>query len=153
MTYAWSDADGWQVVATFEESRRPIDIGLDGIRHALADVEFTNKDPEPFLVWPRQFAKGTLTATFRTTTGMKSLFAWVDEAVRVRQTATVDRLAAELGIPVCVARSHFDGVQDVLEQAGIGDGYGCLTIPQPVRPPVQAAIPVSHRRAPRETAP
>lgn len=130
----------WRALMPAEEHRQPIEIGLDGIRHALTDMEFTSRDPEPAFVWPRQHGKTalTLTATFHQTDGMRDLFAWVDECVRSRQAATVRRLAAELGIHAYVARRDFDAVQDVLEQAGIGDGYGNLTVPQPVRPPVPA---------------
>lgn len=143
MVYAWSDTDGWQELAdvaraAFGEHRRPIDIGLDGIHHALTDVQLTSKNPETAFVWRRQHGKSALTleATFHRTDGLRDLFAWVDAHVHARQQTTVDRLAAELDISAYVARRHFDAVQDVLEQVGVGDGYGGLTLTQPVRPPV-----------------
>lgn len=145
MVYAWSDADGWQELAdvaraAFGEHRRPIEIGLDGMRHALTDVAFTARDREPAFAWPSRHGKGALTfeATFHQTDGLRDLFAWVDAHVHARQQTTVARLADELGISAYVARRQFDAVQDLLEQAGIGDGYGRLTIPQPVRPTVPA---------------
>lgn len=128
----------WRALAPTEGHRRPIEIGLDGIRHALTGVQFTSEDLEPAFVWPRQSGKSafTIEATFQQTDAMKSLFAWVDAHVRARQQATVARLADELGWSEPLVRRQFDAVQDVLEAAGIGDGYGGLTIPQPVRPPV-----------------
>lgn len=132
-------ADAASVAA--EESRSPIEIGLDGIRHALTDVQFTSMDQGPPFVWQHgesTLPPFTLTATFQPSNGVRGLCAWVDEHIRVRRASTVDRLAADLGISSYVARRHFDAVQDVLEQAGVGDGYGRLTLRQPVRPPVQA---------------
>ncbi len=119
-------------------SRRAVETGLEGMEYALTDVQFTSEAPEPAFAWTHWPGKSALTleTTFRPSDGVRELFAWVDEHIRVRQAATVDRLAAELGIPAHVARQHFDAVQHLLEETGVGDGYGDLTIPQPVRPPV-----------------
>lgn len=143
MVYSWSDEDGWQELAdvarvAFGEHHRPVETGHDRIRRALTDVGYAIEDLEPALVWPRQYGKKafTLTATFSPSRGIRDLFAWVDEHVRTRQAVTVDRLAHELGITTDAARRHFDAVQDVLYAAGLVDGYGGLTVPQPVRAPV-----------------
>ncbi|WP_157876773.1 hypothetical protein, partial [Streptomyces graminilatus] len=125
----------WRALIPGEEHRQPIKGALDGIRHALTDMEFTSKDPEPAFVWPRQHGKSALTieATFQQTDAMKSLFAWADAHVRGRQQAMVARLADEFDRPRFLVRRQFYAVQHVLEAAGIGDGYGNLTVPQPVR--------------------
>ncbi|WP_157876880.1 hypothetical protein, partial [Streptomyces graminilatus] len=70
------------------------------------------------------------------TDALESLFAWGDAHVRGGQQAMVARLADEFDRPRFLVRRQFYAVQHVLEAAGIGDGYGNLTVPQPVRPPV-----------------
>ncbi|CAL9598590.1 hypothetical protein [Streptomyces sp. enrichment culture] len=47
------------------------------------------------------------------------------------------RLADDLGRWEPHVRLEWHQVQQVLEDAGIADGYGRLTIPQPVRPPIE----------------
>ena len=127
-----------RALAPAEDVRQRIETWLENLRYALTDVTFTSEDLEPSFVWPHQQGKSsfTVTAMFPPSDGIRDLFAWVDEHVRVRQAATVDRLAAELGISAYVAGRHFDAVQQLLEEAGVGDGYGRLTLTQPVRPPV-----------------
>lgn len=113
----------------------------------LVGVDFGYEPAEAVVVWPRQSESGkrvvalALEAAFQQTEAVKGLFAWVDAHVRARQDSTVSRLADELGRPPSLVRRQFDAVQDVLEAAGIGDGYGRLTVPQPVRLPVQAPAP------------
>lgn len=106
---------------------------VDGI----VGVDFGHEPSVPVVAWPRPYGKRVvalaLEATFHQTNVMKGLFAWVDAHVRARQEATVVRLADELGWPEPLIRRQLDAVQHVLEAAGVGDGDGNLTVPQPVR--------------------
>ncbi|WP_405909586.1 hypothetical protein OG742_37290 [Streptomyces sp. NBC_00828] len=113
-----------------EEYRSAIEIGVEGVRQALADA------PQAYFDWPRQYGKRELTVEYTPYDGTRSLFGWVDAHVRARRASTVDRIADELGLPTHLARHQFEGVQRVLEDTGIADGYGLLTVPQPVREPI-----------------
>ncbi|WP_405925450.1 hypothetical protein [Streptomyces sp. NBC_00035] len=134
---------GWEGLAgitrvAFEEYRSPIEIGIDGIRQALAaDIP---DPPTAYFNWPRQYGKGALTTEFVfdgpnadvARAHFEALFALAHAA----QEQRLDRLSRELGIPPSLARHQFEGIQRVLERTGIADGYGNLTVPQPVRPPI-----------------
>lgn len=97
------------------------------------------------LDWPRKHGRKNLAAhTFKTQLTAvldEVLFTGVSEHVRARQDATVRRLARDLRTTPARARADFDAVQRVLEAAGIGDGYGRLTTPQPVREPIHPPDP------------
>jgi hypothetical protein len=88
------------------------------------------------LTWPRQHGKarlrGELEVTFQPTEQMRRAFAQIEQ----RRTRRLRRLARDLSLPLVLVRSRFNAVGQVLEAAGVGDGYGGLTIPQPVRPPI-----------------
>lgn len=92
------------------------------------------------LVWPRQSGKRDLVQAFThegplshtARAALKPFFA----QLLVRRDRTVHRLAHSLGLHPTAARQQFDQVQHVIEEAGVGDGYGQLTLTQPVRPPV-----------------
>ncbi|MFJ3794971.1 hypothetical protein ACIPSJ_01645 [Streptomyces sp. NPDC090088] len=93
----------------------------------------------PELVWPYQYGKGTVEVAFDgpVTRSLRTLFEPLFLAADVWQERRLARIAEDLGLHPRVARLQFDGVRRVLEAAGIGDGYGRLTIRQPVRPPVE----------------
>ncbi|MFC8361105.1 hypothetical protein ACFUIY_14680 [Streptomyces griseorubiginosus] len=94
------------------------------------------------LEWPRQCGKdawrqalsGELTVRFPVTEAMSRAFAALLAADYARQDRMLRHLATDLGIPASLAREQYDDVVRVLEKAGVADGYGCLTVPQPVRP-------------------
>lgn len=120
--------------------------GEDDWQH-LADSPMVSFDPGvpdncAMVMWPRHHGKRALTGEI-TFEGPLSETArlWLEPLfadLLVRRDRTVHRLAHELGLDIRAARHQFDLVQHILESAGIGDGYGRLTIRQPVRPPVQA---------------
>ncbi|MDX2520563.1 MULTISPECIES: hypothetical protein [Streptomyces] len=93
------------------------------------------------LNWPRQHGKsqlrGELQVTFQPTDQMRRAFGRLNAQIEQRRTRRLLRLARDLSLPLFLVRSRFNAVERVLEASGIGDGYGGLTIPQPVRPPVQ----------------
>ncbi|MEU1478926.1 hypothetical protein [Streptomyces sp. NPDC005760] len=101
--------------------------------------------------WPRQSGKhawrqamsGAITVRFPTTQAMSRAFAALLAADRARQDRMLQHLATDLGIPASLAREQYDDVVRVLETAGIADGYGLLTVPQPVRH--APAVPTSWR--------
>ena len=128
----------WMVIDEaylWTEHRQPIDPAVRAaLNVAVPDACSPVEDLQ------QAFIGLCLTATFegRRDDGLRDLFAWVDAHVRTRQDMLLHRLAEDLGIPEPLARRQFDSVQRALEDAGVGDGYGRLTIRQPVRPPVQA---------------
>lgn len=107
------------------------DVGIKRVVFDWAGVE-----------WPRQSGKRALTKEFTLEGSLSETARLFVEPlfaeILARRTRTVHRLAHELGLDVATARRQFDEVQHVLEATGVGDGYGLLTIPQPVRPPVVA---------------
>jgi hypothetical protein len=92
------------------------------------------------LNWPRQHGKtrlrGELEVTFQPTDQMRRAFGLLNAQIEQRRTRRLLRLARDLSLPLFLVRSRFDAIDQVLEASGVGDGYGGLTIPQPVRPPV-----------------
>lgn len=84
--------------------------------------------------WPRQW--GLTLASERWTTNATLGGFLAAEGAKQRRAAAVARLADEQSLPRFLIRNRFDAVQRLLEEAGIADGYGRLTILQPVRPPV-----------------
>ncbi|MDX3162409.1 hypothetical protein PV516_01160 [Streptomyces scabiei] len=92
------------------------------------------------LNWPRQHGKtllrGELQVTFQPTEQMRRAFGLLNAQIEQRRTRRLLRLARDLSLPLFLVRSRFNAVGQVLEAAGVGDGYGGLAIPQPVRPPV-----------------
>ncbi|MEU1275294.1 hypothetical protein [Streptomyces sp. NPDC005799] len=115
---------------------RTVTFDEDGVEHVVLDW--------PAIEWPRKSGKKNLLKqlsgeiTFEVSTSeallaaLRPLFA---EALS-RRERMLARLAADLRIPVHLARQRFNTVLQVLENAGLADGYGHLTITQPVRPPV-----------------
>lgn len=122
-------ADDWQHLGYTDSA------GIVGVDYGFAPVR-------EVVVWPRRYGKSALTAEFT----FEGPFAFAAAAramceplfaeLLVRRDHTVHRLAHELGLDVRAARHQFDLVQHILETSGIGDGYGRLTIPQPVRPSI-----------------
>lgn len=123
--HVWA-SNGWEGVASVTlEHRYPADMELP--------------------VWPRQLGKQTLVQEF-TLKGPRSRLARAAlrpffAQLMIRRDRTVHRLAHHLSLHPAVVREQFDQVQHVLEETGIGDGYGCLTLTQPVRPPVPWGSP------------
>lgn len=133
--YALDEALGWA------------DIG------AVVGIDYGYDPAQSVVVWPRQYGKQAFTLEFEgpLKEGARELFEQIFASIRARQDLMLARLARELGIWPEAARRQFDAVQKVLETAGIGDGYGQLTIPQPVRPPI--ALPVVPELVPVYTDP
>ncbi|MFF3928597.1 hypothetical protein [Streptomyces hirsutus] len=109
----------------------------------IIGIDYGAADPgeSAVITWPHQYGK---TAALRSVTLEASLTGdtrGLFDALLVGHRAHLDRrlrrLATDLGRWVPHVRHDFHKVQHVLEEAGIGDGYGRLTIPQPVRPPVE----------------
>lgn len=102
--------------------------------------EDTGPAEVPVVTMPCQHS---ITTGFATTveasrTGdLRALF----DALSAAHSAGLDRrlllLADDLGRWEPHVRHDFHAVLQVLEDAGVADGYGRLTIPQPVRPPVE----------------
>jgi len=96
-------------------------------------------DDEPYeatvISWPRRYGK-----TVALKTAVETPYAWAVRglfaAQHARREQQIQRLADALGWWPETVRRQYDAVQQVLQDAGIGDGYGQLTIPQPVRPPL-----------------
>ncbi len=110
-----------------------VDLDVDGVEQVVME-------------WPRQYGKRTLLPTLAgeltievpASAALIAAFEPLLAADQTRHERMLDRLAADLRIPAFLARSRFRAVQRVLEGAGIADGYGQLTIPQPVRPSIPA---------------
>lgn len=115
-----------------------VDVDIDGVEHVVMEW--------PGIEWPRQYGRRTLMRELSgevTVEGpaARALFAAFEPlfaADLTRHERMLHRLAADLQIPVFLTRKRFRAVQRVLEDAGIADGYGRLTIPQPARTPVPA---------------
>ncbi|MFF9043308.1 hypothetical protein [Streptomyces parvulus] len=101
--------------------------------------EDASEDEAALVDWPVQYGKTAFTASIDVplTDGLRALY----DALVAGHQASLDRrlrrLADDLRLWEPVVRRQFGEVQQVLEDAGIGDGYGRLTIPQPVRPAVE----------------
>ncbi|MBU5946769.1 hypothetical protein [Streptomyces sp. PAM3C] len=93
------------------------------------------------LAWPHQHGKAAHTVSIDIevplTDGLRSLFDALAAAHSRELGRRLRRLADDLGQWEPHVRVDFQRVQQVLEDHGIGDGYGRLTIPQPVRPPIE----------------
>ncbi|MEU6376777.1 hypothetical protein [Streptomyces sp. NPDC046909] len=104
------------------------------------------------VTWARQYGKsaGVLTATIEASlTGIHTLVDSLFANHQAQRDRRVRRLADDLGLWPETARSQFDAVERVLEAAGVGDGYGRLSLTQPVRPPVPPpVVPELVRRYP-----
>ncbi|MEU2780565.1 hypothetical protein [Streptomyces sp. NPDC007110] len=109
----------------------------------IVSMDFGAPDPAEtaVLAWPHQHGKAALTASIGIdvplTDGLRSLFDALAAAHSRALGRRLRRLADDLGQWEPHVRHDFHRVQRVLEDHGIGDGYGRLTIPQPVRPPIE----------------
>ncbi|WP_328439341.1 hypothetical protein OHA71_23675 [Streptomyces sp. NBC_00444] len=109
----------------------------------IAGIDFGQPDPGLVVVWPHQNGKRTVFSMELTFEGpshgalMKVFEPFLGAALASRERR-VARLAADLGLYRETARHQYDEVLRVLEAAGVADGYGRLTISQPVRPPIPA---------------
>ncbi|MFC7906439.1 hypothetical protein [Streptomyces nigra] len=145
----------------YEVSRYPLDPLPDGAQQVwilpdgartweplgfttgpVIGVDYGAPDPAETAVitWPRQYGKtAAFTASIDVplTDGLRALFAALDASHRASLDQRLRRLADDLDRWEPHVRYDFHRVQQVLEDAGIGDGYGRLTIPQPVRPPIE----------------
>ncbi len=125
-------------IVILDEAHVWADNGWEGVASLTLEHRYPEKEELP--LWPRQFGKQVLVQKFThegplshsARAALKPFFA----QLLVRRDRTVHRLAHHLGLHPAVVRTQFDQVQHVLEETGIGDGYGCLTLTQPVRPPV-----------------
>lgn len=113
-----------------------------GVLGSIEGLDDKQEDPAaPAFVWPHLHGKTALTTRLETSfTYTRSRF---DEAIhvfdalyRARLDRRLARLARALGQWEEIVRRDFHAVQRVLEDAGVLDGYGRVTVPQPVRPPV-----------------
>ncbi|MET7475100.1 hypothetical protein ABZT17_12165 [Streptomyces sp. NPDC005648] len=117
---------------------RTVTFDEAGVEHVVADW--------PGIEWPRKSGKGALrralsgelTVEFPASQSLARAFNALFAADWARQERMLQRLAADLGTSASLARKQFQDVVRVLEDAGLADGYGRLTIPQPVRPPILA---------------
>ncbi|MEV1063409.1 hypothetical protein [Streptomyces sp. NPDC050263] len=113
-------------------------------------VAFPCRSPHA-VTWPQQFGKTAFTIDIPFSGALRQCFEPLFAAARARKDRRLARLAGQLGRNLGAMRHQFDTVVRVLEAAGIADGYGNLTIPQPVRPPVQP--PVASELVPVYAAP
>ncbi|MFD5656956.1 hypothetical protein [Streptomyces hirsutus] len=109
----------------------------------IIGIDYGAADPgeSAVITWPHRYGK---TAALRSVTveapltgDTRALFDALLAGHRAHLDRRLRRLATDLGRWVPHVRHDFHKVQHVLEEAGIGDGYGRLTIPQPVRPPIE----------------
>ncbi|WP_320784158.1 hypothetical protein [Streptomyces sp. CRN 30] len=109
---------------------------VSGIDHGAPDPAETT-----VIAWPYGHGKtaAALTASIDVplTGSMRALFDTLLAGHRAHLDRRLRRLADDLGQWEPCVRRDFAAVQQVLEVHGITDGYGRLTVPQPVRPPVQ----------------
>ncbi|MFF9269117.1 hypothetical protein [Streptomyces rochei] len=110
----------------------------------IIGIDYGAPDPAETAViaWPYQHGKAAALASVEAslTDGMRSLFDALTAGWQASLDRRLRRLADDLGLWEPAVRHEFQQVQQVLEGAGIGDGYGRLTIPQPVRPPVDTPV-------------
>ncbi|MGC4918671.1 hypothetical protein [Streptomyces albogriseolus] len=109
----------------------------------LFSMDFGAPDPAEtaVLAWPHQHGKAAFTASIDVDVpladGLRSLFDALAAAHGRALGQRLRRLADDLGQWEPHVRHDFHRVQQVLVDHGIGDGYGLLTIPQPVHPPIE----------------
>lgn len=123
-----------------------LDIDTAGTEHVVRQW--------PVIEWPRRYGKrsvrrqmaGELTIEAPLTKALLAALVPQFAAAQASIDRALTRFAAELQVPLPLARQHHAAVVRTLEAAGIADGYGRLTIPQPVRPPVPT--PTGWRRLP-----
>lgn len=111
------------------------------ITDAVIGIDFGAPDPgeSAVIAWPYKHGKtAALTVTLETplTGGLRALYDALLVSHQADRDQRLRRLADDLGWWEDAVRSHFEAVQQVLEEAGVSDGYGRLTLPQPVRPPI-----------------
>lgn len=110
----------------------------------IIGIDYGAPDPaeSAVIAWPHQYSKTaaltTVTVEAPLTGDTRALLDALLAGHRARLDRRLHRLADDLGLWEPAVRVQFHAVERVLEEAGIGDGYGRLTIPQPVRPPVSA---------------
>ncbi|MET9140534.1 hypothetical protein [Streptomyces parvulus] len=104
--------------------------------------EDASEDEAALVDWPVRYGKTAFTASIDAplTDGLRALYDALAAGHQKGLDRRLGRLADDLGLWEPVVRRQFGEVQQVLEQAGIGDGYGRLTIPQPVRPPIEPPV-------------
>ncbi|MEU9149175.1 hypothetical protein AB0D59_01145 [Streptomyces sp. NPDC048417] len=103
-------------------------------------IDYGAADPagSAVLAWPYQYGKSAaVSLTAQVTSSMRAMFDALFVDHRARLDRRLRRLADDLGRWEPHVHRDFHTVQQILEDAGIGDGYGRLTIAQPVRPPVE----------------
>lgn len=123
-----------------------VDIDADGSEHVVMQW--------PAIEWPRRYGKrlmqrhlaGEVTIEAPPTEALLAALQLQYAAAQASIDRALTRLAAGLQTPLPLAREHYAAIVRTLEAAGIADGYGRLTIPQPVRPPVP--MPTRWRRRP-----
>jgi len=123
-----------------------VDIDDDGSAHVVRQW--------PAIEWPRRYGKrliqrhlaGEVTIEAPLTEALLTALQPQFAAAQACIDRALTRLADDLRTPLPLARQHYAAVVQTLEAAGIADGYGRLTIPQPVRPPVP--MPTGWRRQP-----
>lgn len=120
-------------------SHEPPDWEPLGTTGPVIGLDFGVEDPyeSAVLGWPHQYGKtAALSVEYTTpfTSVMRGLFDALEASHQADLNRRLARLARDLGRFVPHVRHDFHAVQQVLEAAGITDGYGRITIPQPVRP-------------------
>ncbi|MCX4993818.1 hypothetical protein [Streptomyces longwoodensis] len=118
-------------------------LGVDGTWQpiglaASAGIDYsTGPDEQTISEWIRTYGRGaSLTATFTAplTGGLRDLFNRLHAEQRAARDRRIHRLAEDLGMWPDHTLWQFESIEDLLERAGVGDGFGQLTIPQPVQP-------------------
>ncbi|WP_435218376.1 hypothetical protein [Streptomyces sp. bgisy034] len=156
-TYRQAVMDQYVPVYQYPSAELPADAhqmwvqphGADSWQHLgytsgpILGLDFGQHDPEMAVAWPFQDVPVvSTTVEVNLTDTMHALFDALLSSHRADLERRLHRLAEDLGRWVEQVRHDFDQVLAVLEAAGIADGYGRLTVTQPVRPPVQVpAVP------------
>ncbi|MFJ2007033.1 hypothetical protein [Streptomyces chartreusis] len=155
--YRQAVMDQYVPVYQYSPAELPADVhqvwvqphGADGWQHLgytsgpVLGVDFGQSDPEMVVAWPLQDVPVVCTTVeVNLSASMRALFDALLSSHRADLERRLHRLAEDLGRWVEQVRHDFEQVLAVLEAAGVADGYGRLTIAQPVRPPVQVpAVP------------